>query len=154
MKKIALILMIVLVTAACSARNDMQAYDKDKITNELGAVDFDYELPAKVPMEVDNLEVESFAPEQPIFVANFQGTEGQLMELEVINAKMESPGSNLFEQVEFGDGQKGFFYENAQGSRMLLWEKNGVHYQLKSAANEDAEALEDEELIDTAETFE
>ncbi|WP_085507682.1 hypothetical protein [Thalassobacillus devorans] len=146
--------MIVLMTAACSTGDDMQSYDKEKITNELGAVDFDYELPAEVPMEVDTLEVESFVPDQPIFVANFQGTKGQSMELEVINAKMESPGSNLFDEIEFGEGQKGFFYENAQSSRMLLWEKNGVHYQLKSAESEDAEALEDEELIATAETFE
>ncbi|MFG6117128.1 hypothetical protein ACGTN9_18410 [Halobacillus sp. MO56] len=150
--KIGFILMLILFTAACSSEpNAMHTYDMAQVKDNLQKVEFEYELPEQIPFEVKSIETDTLVPDQPIFSVYFTGTEGEQMMLEVVNATLNTAGSNLFEEVKIGD-RKGFFYENAQGARMLLWEKDEVHYQLKTIDG-DAEALEDSQLIDTAITF-
>ncbi|SEA98586.1 protein of unknown function [Thalassobacillus cyri] len=150
--KIGLLFMLVLFTAGCSTEpNAMHTYDKTQVNDHLQEVDFDYELPEQVPFEVKSIETDTLVPDQPIFSVYFTGTNGEQMMLEVVNATLNAAKSNLFEEVKIGD-RKGFFYENAQGARMLLWEKDEVHYQLKTIAG-DTEALEDSQLIAIASTF-
>ncbi|WP_028782459.1 DUF4367 domain-containing protein [Thalassobacillus devorans] len=150
--KLGFIFMLMIFTVGCSTEpNAMHTYDKAQVKENLQAVDFEYELPEQVPFEVKSMETDTLVPDQPIFSVYFTGTEGEQMMLEVVNATLNTAGSNLFEEVKIGD-RKGFFYENAQGARMLLWEKDDVHYQLKTIAGK-AEALEDSQLITTAKTF-
>ncbi|QHS21773.1 DUF4367 domain-containing protein [Virgibacillus sp. MSP4-1] len=148
------VVILVFFTTGCSNENsDMYEVNRSDMTEKLVNINFDYQLPAKLPFEVQSIQANRPPTDQAMFSLAFYGPNGEYLFLDVSNSEIKRESENNMEEVKIGD-KTGSYLENDQGAKMLFWKSNGVSYQLSLKEAEEQQGYNKNDLIMVAESFE
>ncbi|WP_421383406.1 DUF4367 domain-containing protein [Bacillus salacetis] len=153
MKKL-FILVTILFLAACGnsgASSNLEDFDNSNLKDDLQEEAFQSELPTKMPFEVKGATFTPTPGDQREVMQTFQfeGVDGQFMDLKTNSGEVHFSGTDNDEQVEIGD-HEGTFGKTENGSLSLHWEDGDLTYHLMANGDE----VTKEELIETAGSFE
>jgi hypothetical protein len=148
------VLFVILFLGACGnsgTSSSLEDFDNSNLKEELKEEAFQSELPTKMPFEVKEATFTPTPGEQREVMQTFQfdGVDGQFMDLKTNSGEVHFSGTDNEEQVEIGDNE-GTFGKTENGSLSLHWKDGDLTYHLMANGDE----VTKEELIETATSFE
>ncbi|GAA0492552.1 hypothetical protein GCM10008986_18640 [Salinibacillus aidingensis] len=147
------IILVFFITGCSNEDPDMYEVSRSDMTEKLVNINFDYQLPAKLPFEVQSIQANRPPTDQAMFSLAFYGPDGEYLFLDVSNSEIKQKSENNMEEVKIGD-KKGSYLENDQGAKILFWKTNGVSYQLSLKESEEQQGYTKEDLVHIARSFE
>ncbi|MBH0230464.1 hypothetical protein [Halobacillus yeomjeoni] len=158
MKKLLFSLIALLfIIAGCSDNNiNLVRFDQSDLKAQMSDYEFQPELPTKLPFEVEDVQF-SPPPEEiqqvESFHFDFYGADEAFYLHTVKGKEVSSTLEDEYKEVEIGDHQGSILHQE-EGNATLAWTENGVDYRLKYFSNETDESVIQQEMIETAASFE
>lgn len=155
MKKIIISLLVFACFAlyGCNTNNEnLYEFNPASLSDKLKETTFKPELPTKLPIKVDNTEVNSPESQSNVISILFSNKSGHMMELRAVHGKVNTVSGGKMEKVKIKSGE-GSYHTNDQKAMMLDWDKNGIHYTLTYYTEQSGKKIDKSSLIKAAESF-
>lgn len=129
---------------------NMYEINHDDINQSLEDIEFDYNLPSKMPFEVVNIETSRPSLSQPLFTVDYMGEGEKYVTLDVTNSNVnfKLPEDPMEKEEVTVNEADGVFMKNDHGAKILAWEEKEVSYELMTNSN-----LSKDTLVNVAESF-
>ncbi|MBA2174168.1 hypothetical protein H0266_04545 [Halobacillus locisalis] len=152
------LLVLLCLLTACSSDNEFVSYDKDQVLEYTDYVNFNVEIPSKLPFEPEKITVaaeEVHDEDEKLKVTNnnflelqFHQNMNDLTTPSITYRVTNNEGEHDYadQSVQLEETESAMYGTNGK-MKMLMWESKGVHYKL--FAHEES-SVSKEQLIEIA----
>lgn len=153
---IVMLSVIVVMTIRLSTEsNKMYDYDYLEVAKqiEIESLPFDYKFPTKVPFEQMTL-YESQTDGKQQMVVTLANVHKSFLDIQISKNCIEYTDDVKRKNVSINNEFQGTFIPTHSGKRILLWEDNGVYYQITYFQKFTQYEVSKNQLVKMAESFE
>ncbi|MFD1020749.1 DUF4367 domain-containing protein [Thalassobacillus hwangdonensis] len=125
----AMIMMSILVTGCSGRIPELEEFNPTSLKQEIQHVNFQMQLPHKLPFDVSSFEVYHSPLSLPMIEIVFIGEEENRLSLMIMDAEVASINTDKYEGIKIGN-KTGSYIESDDG-KTLIWSSEGVSYELQ-----------------------